>query len=183
MKWTDVLKIKARSLSKCAPAVITVLLAIAVCQTSPAALAQAATPQGVSAENCHGPEGSWIYTVTIPGYSFLGLETYSAGGGYSEADQLSFSPVGVASAGHGVWKCTGERTFLLTYLNLTFDAFSSGNPTGTLVVRQATTIDKTGKSYTGSGDYTYLDLKGNPIPSISGTFTITAQRIFVDAPK
>jgi hypothetical protein len=158
MKWTDVLKIKARSLSKCAPAVITVLLAIAVCQTSPAALAQAATPQGVSAENCHGPEGSWIYTV-------------------------SFSPVGVASAGHGVWKCTGERTFLLTYLNLTFDAFSSGNPTGTLVVRQATTIDKTGKSYTGSGDYTYLDLKGNPIPSISGTFTITAQRIFVDAPK
>jgi hypothetical protein len=188
MTWTNVLKIKWRSLSKCAPAVLTVLLAIAVCGTSAAAFAQAATPnaQGGSAEgapNCQGPEGSWLYTVTIPGYTFQGIETYSAGGGYSEADQLSFSPLSVASAGHGAWKSTGEKTFLLTYLNLTFDAFSSGNPTGTLKVRQTTKLDKTGNSYTGSGDYTYYDLKGNPIPSISGTFTITATRIVVQAPK
>lgn len=130
-----------------------------------------------------GPEGSWLYIVTIPGYTFQGIETYSAGGGYTEADQLSFNPLAVASAGHGAWKMTGERTFNLTYLNLTFDSFSSGNPTGTLKVRQTTTISKNGNSYTGSGDYTYYDLDGNPIPSISGTFTITASRIVVQAPR
>ena len=130
-----------------------------------------------------GPEGSWLYIVTIPGYTFQGIETYSAGGGYTEADQLSFNPVAVASAGHGAWKMTGVRTFDLTYLNLTFDSFSIGNPTGTLKVRQTTTIGKSGNSYTGSGDYTYYDLDGNPIPSISGTFTIRATRIVVQAPK
>ena len=129
------------------------------------------------------PEGSWLYTVTIPGYTFQGIETYSAGGGYTEADQLSFSPIAVASPGHGAWKMTGGNTFNLTYVNLTFDAFSSGNPTGTLKVRQTTRIDKSGNSYTGSGDYTYYDLDGNPIPSISGTFTITAKRIVVQAPQ
>jgi len=130
-----------------------------------------------------GPEGSWLYTVTIPGFAFQGIETYAAGGGYTEADQLSFNPVAVASAGHGAWKMTGEKTFGLTYINLTFDAFSSGNPTGTLKVRQTTTISKSGNSYTGSGDYTYYDLNDEPIPSISGTFTITAKRIVVQAPK
>jgi hypothetical protein len=69
------------------------------------------------------------------------------------------------------------------HLNLTFDAFSSGNPTGTLKVRQTTTMNKTGNSYTGSGDFTYYDLDGNPIPSISGTFPITAKRIVMQAPK
>lgn len=128
------------------------------------------------------PEGSWLYTVTIPGYTFQGIETYSAGGEYTEADQLSFSPFSVASAGHGVWQLIGESEFVLTYLNLTFDSFLTGKPTGTLKVRQTTTIDKTGNSYKGSGDYTYYDTNGNPIPSISGTFTITAQRIFVQAP-
>jgi len=78
---------------------------------------------------------------------------------------------------------TSGRTFNLTYVNLTFDAFSSGNPTGILKVRQTTTIATNGNSYTGSGDYTYYDLNGNPIPSISGTFTITATRIAVQAPK
>ena len=146
-------------------------------------LAVAQNTAQFSASLPQGPEGSWLYTVTIPGYTFQGIETYSAGGGYTEADQLSFSPIAVASVGHGAWKMTGGNTFDLTYLNLTFDAFSSGNPTGTLKVRQTTRIDKSGNSYSGSGDYTYYDLDGNPIPSISGTFTITAKRIVVQVPR
>ena len=145
--------------------------------------ADAAESKAELSPQTQGPEGSWIYTVTITGYTFKGIETYSAGGGYTEADQLSFIPFGVASAGHGAWKMTGEKTFDLTYINLTFDAFSSGNPTGTLKVRQTTTISKSGNSYTGSGDYTYYDLNDDPVPSISGTFTITAKRIVVQAPK
>ena len=166
-------------------AVLAVLAGLAVFGGPAAATAQNAAESKAQLTDRlpQGPEGSWLYTVTIPGYTFQGIETYSAGGGYTEADQLSFSPIAVASPGHGAWKMTGEKTFVLTYLNLTFDAFSSGNPTGTLKVRQNTRIDESGNSYTGSGDYTYYDLNGNPIPSISGTFTITAKRILVQAPQ
>jgi hypothetical protein len=37
-------------------------------------------------------------------FVFLWTETYSAGGGNVEADQLSFTPGYLATAGHGVWK-------------------------------------------------------------------------------
>jgi len=168
---------------KLSVAALTVLAALIPLGAPAAATAQTTTQLSGSLQQAQGPEGSWLYTVTIPGYTFQGIETYSPGGGYTEADQLSFNPLAVASAGHGAWKMTGGNTFNLTYLNLTFDGFSTGNPTGTLKVRQTTTISKSGNSYTGSGDYTYYDLDGNPIPSISGTFTITARRIVVQAPK
>ena len=169
---------KFLKLSIAALTVLAALLPLGV----PAATAQTAA-QSSGSEQAQGPQGSWLYTVTIPGYTFQGIETYSAGGGYMEADQLSFSPLAVASAGHGAWQMTGQRTFNLTYLNLTFDGFSTGNPTGTLKVRQTTTLNKSGNSYTGSGDYTYYDLDGKPIPTISGTFTITAIRVVVQAPQ
>lgn len=132
---------------------------------------------------CQSPEGSWLYTVTLPNPGgapivFQGVETYAAGGGYSEADQLSFTPGYFATAGHGAWRSTGPGTFLLTYLNLTYDA--SGNPTGSGKVRQTTTMNKNGTSYSGSGDFFYYDLNGNTVAS--GTFTITATRIMVQKP-
>jgi hypothetical protein len=46
-------------------------------------------------------------------------------------------------------------------------------------VRQATKLD--GNRYSGSGDFFYYDLHGNVIAS--GTFTITANKIRVEAPK
>jgi hypothetical protein len=179
IEWTNK---KTCQLLKASAAALTILVALMLLG-APKAAAQNADESKVQCKRLpQGPEGSWLYTVTIPGYTFQGIETYSAGGGYTEADQLSFNPIAVASAGHGAWKMTGERTFDLTYVNLTFDSFSTGNPTGTLKVRQTTKIDKSGNSYTGSGDYTYYDLHGNPIPSISGTFTITARRIVVQDP-
>jgi hypothetical protein len=184
---TEWITTKSCQFLKLSVSVLTVLMALISLGAPAAATAQNAVESkaglSISLTQTQGPEGSWLYTVTIPGYTFQGIETYSTGGGYTEADQLSFNPLGVASAGHGVWQMTGQKTFNLTYLNLTFDAYSSGNPTGTLKVRQTTKIDKSGNSYTGSGDYTYYDLDGNPIPSISGTFTITATRIVVQAPK
>jgi hypothetical protein len=184
---TEWINTKSCQFLKLSASVLTVLMALIPFGAPAAATAQNAAESKAQLSGflpqTQRPEGSWLYTVTIPGYTFQGIETYSTGGGYKEADQLSFSPLAVASAGHGAWQMTGERTFNLTYLNLTFDAFSSGNPTGTLKVRQTTRMDKSGNSYTGSGDYTYYDLDGNPIPSISGTFTITAKRIVVQAPK
>lgn len=152
------------------------LLFIALLGSATASFAQ-------KSDSTPGPKGSWLYTVTIPDFgSFQGVETYASGGIYTEADQLSFSPSAVASAGHGAWKSinTNGRKFQLTYVNLTFDGYGSGNPTGTSKVRQTAKVDKTGNAYSGSGDFTYYDLDGNVV--FGGTFTITATRIQVEAP-
>jgi hypothetical protein len=160
---------------------LALLLALAVLTgfSSPAAFAQD-TDQSTATR--HNPEGSWLYKVSIPDppdapIVFLGTETYAAGGGYVEADQLSFTPGYLATAGHGAWESTGDNTFLLTYMNLTYD--KSGNATGSSRVRQKTKLD--GDKYSGSGDYFYYDLDGKV--TASGTFTITAKRILVQAPK
>ncbi len=156
-----------------------VLTALVAFGSSAAALAQDSVQSKATSQT---PEGSWLYTVTIPNppnapIVFLGTETYAAGGGYVEADQLSFTPGYLATAGHGGWESTGNNTFLLTYMNLTYDA--NGNPTGSGEVRQTTTMS--GNTYSGSGDYAYFDVNGNMVTS--GTFTITAKRILVQAPK
>ena len=149
------------------------VLLLALLGGSPAAFAQ-------TSSTSTGPEGSWLYTVTIPGYTtFQGVETYAAGGTYSEADQPSFNPSSVASAGHGAWTSKG-RKFVLTYLNLTFDAYGTGMPTGTLKIRQRAKFDKVGNTYSGAGDYTYFDTSGNVV--LTGPFTSTATRIQVEAP-
>ena len=82
----------------------------------------------------------------------------------------------------GSAKSTGanKRKFLLTYVNLTFDGFGTGNATGTLKVRQTAKLDQTGNTYRGSGGYTYYDLDGNVV--LTGPSTITAARIQAEAP-
>lgn len=174
---------KRRQLVKCSAA-FTLLLALALLGGSATASAQddSKNQDAVQSNSAETPEGSWLYTVTIPNppgdpIVFVGTETYAAGGGYVEADQLSFTPGYLATAGHGAWRITGKNKFLLTYLNLTYDA--SGNPTGSGKVRQAMSLD--GNRYSGSGDFFYYDLNGNVIAS--GTFTITAKKIRVEAPK
>ena len=175
---TNLVKTTRRKLLKGAAA-LTVLVALAMLGSPATAFAQDAIQSNVASQT---PEGSWLYTVTIPDppnapIVFLGTETYAAGGGYVEADQLSFTPGYLATAGHGGWKSTGNNTFLLTYMHLTYDA--NGNPTGSGEVRQTTTMS--GNTYSGSGDYAYFDVNGNMVTS--GTFTITAKRVLVQAPK
>jgi len=132
------------------------------------------------------PIGSWLYTVTIPvdgnpahNIVFQGVETYMLGGGYIETDQLSFSPtLGLSTPSHGSWASTGGSDFLMTYLNFTFD--STGTAQGKAMVRQAATMGKDKKTYSGSGDFTYFDPTGKVV--LAGTFTVTATRIEVQAP-
>jgi hypothetical protein len=171
---TNLVKTTCRRLLNGAAA-LTVLIALAALGSPATAFGQDSIQSQTASQT---PEGSWLYTVTIPNppnapIVFLGTETYSAGGGYVEADQLSFTPGYLATAGHGGWKSTGNDTFLLTYMNLTYDA--NGNPTGSGKVRQTTTMSK--NSYSGSGDFFYYDLNGKVVAS--GTFTITAKRILV----
>src|SRR5436853_1408909 len=131
-----------------------------------------------------GPEGSWLFTVTATSSSglpspIMGIETYAAGGGYTETDQLSFMPSSLATPGHGSWKRTGERSFLLTYLTLNHD--TQGTFQGTSKIRQVARLNQTGTAYSGSGNFDVYDVHGNVI--LSGTFTIRATRIRVETPS
>jgi hypothetical protein len=162
-----------------AAAALAALVVLTVLGNPAAVSAQNLHPDTVASEN---PQGAWLYTVTIPNPGsaplvFQGIETYSAGGGYVESDQLSFTPGYLATPGHGAWTSTGRNTFLLTYINLTYD--DAGNGTGSSKVRQTTRIS--GNSYSGSGDYTYYDVNRQVVAS--GTFTIAAKRILVQAPQ
>ena len=151
------------------------------------ALAALESPTAAFAQNTNagqGPEGSWLYTVTVtsssgPPTTVLGLETYAAGGGYVETDQFSFMHSSLATPGHGSWKSTGDRTFLLTYLTLGYD--TQGTPQGTSKIRQVATLNQAGDSYSGSGNFDVYDVNGNVI--LSGTFTIKATRIRVETPS
>jgi len=132
------------------------------------------------------PVGSWLYTVTIPvdeipenNIVFQGVETYIPGGGYTETDQLSFSPsIGLSTPSHGTWASKSATVFLLTYFNFTYD--KDGKAKGKARIRQTATLSADGKSYTGSGDFTYTDPTGELV--LAGAFTITATRIEVEAP-
>ena len=166
-----------------------VLVALASVSSAASAGAVATIAQDVSSSllspaSATLPTGTWLYTVSIPSpdapdFVFQGTETYARDGGYSEADQLSFSPGYLATPGHGTWAFVSGRTFLLTYVNLTYDA--SGNATGTGKVRQRATLDRSGTTYRGSGDFYYYDMTGAAV--FNGTFTITAVRIDVEAPE
>jgi hypothetical protein len=97
---TNLVKTTRRRLLNSAAA-LTVLIALAALGSPATAFAQDSTQ---SKATSHTPEGSWLYTVTIPNppnapIVFPGTETYSAGGGYVEADQLSFMPGYLATAG------------------------------------------------------------------------------------
>jgi hypothetical protein len=176
----NLVKAKSRPLLK-AVAMLTALVAVVTLGSSRPAFSQ----DGHQAERAsQKPDGSWLYTVTIPNPDgapivFLGTETYAGDGGYSEHDQLSFTPGYLATGGHGVWRSTGNDEFVLTYMNLTYDA--TGTATGSGKVRQTTKISRDGKSYSGSGDFFYYDEAGNTVAS--GTFTITAKRILVERPE
>jgi hypothetical protein len=173
---TDLGKTKRRQLLKGAGALST--LGVLAALEGPTAVFAKTTDGG------QGPEGSWLFTVTATSASglpspVLGLETYAAGGGYTETDQLSFMPSTLATPGHGSWKRTGERTFLLTYLTLNHDA--QGTFQGTSKIRQVATLNEAGNAYKGSGNFDVYDVHENVI--LSGTFTIQATRIRVETPS
>jgi hypothetical protein len=153
-----------------------------------AALFALGFPATSAAQDVKSPAGSWLYTVTIPIDSnpkddivFQGLETYIPGGSYIETDQLAFSPGTLSTSSHGSW-ATGkpgrDRDFLLTYYNFSYD--SKGNATGKGRVRQIATLSEDGLTYSGSGDFEFMDNNGHVVEA--GTFTVTATRIPVEAP-
>ena len=95
---TEWINTKSCQFLKLSASVLTVLMALIPLGVPAAATAQNTAQLSGSPQQTQRPEGSWLYTVTIPGSAFQGIETYATGGGYTEADQLSFNPLAVASA-------------------------------------------------------------------------------------
>jgi hypothetical protein len=82
------------------------------------ALAALGSPTAAFAKNANedqGPEGSWLYTVTItnpgPPFTELGLETYAADGGYVGIDQLSLRLDPLQLLDMGLGKAQGNVRF------------------------------------------------------------------------
>ena len=73
-EWMNKKTCQFRQLSAAA---LTVLVALILLGAPVAAQAQNATESiaQLIGSLSQGPEGSWLYTVTIPGYTFQGIET------------------------------------------------------------------------------------------------------------
>lgn len=93
-------------------------------------------------------EGSWIYTVTIPGLpqpfpdTFKGLVTFIPGGSVVET---SWAPSlrSNSGAGHGTWVRTGDRQFAFTFAFLWFDQgtlFVTGKARASITVDEASNV-------------------------------------------
>jgi hypothetical protein len=113
-------------------------------------------------------EGSWsvTYTVTMPGESpFRGftLTTYHTDG------TLLLLPVSMSqSAAVGEWVRIGDRRFAFTHVRFTFDG--AQKLTGRLKTRGVLELNPTADEYTGQFKADTLDLTGNVVRSLEGSF-------------
>ena len=96
--------------------------------------------------------GSWLETVTFPPEirpPIKALSTFHEDGTITISDQGSVTTAGpmagVFTAGHGVWKHLGRRTFAYTSLELISDL--SGNLVGYLKVRGTLIVSESGNEW------------------------------------
>jgi hypothetical protein len=98
---------------------------------------------------------------------------------------------GRSRTGSGIARMTNadsqpSRRFPMFHLKIcrTFTLFTNydtkGTPQGTSKVRQVATLNETGNAYSGSGNFDVYDVHGKVL--VSGTFTIQATRIRIEAP-
>lgn len=114
--------------------------------------------------------GSWRITVALPpgepgcppGCSFFAMATATRDGTVMETAVLP----GVTT-GHGVWRRTGPRRFLVrsTYFRLGI----GGVPIGTAETLSDIELDATGNQASGTYQNTLLDLNGTFVGSFSAT--------------
>ncbi len=119
-------------------------------------------------------------------------------GWFADGNEITFSgarnPI-VGATCIGVWKQTGERTYVLNHIGLSWNPLAASNapagpgnpgggpgaPGGPGFIKQSVTLSKDGQSYTGTFSISQLmpDGKTPAAPPIKGT--IAAIRITVDS--
>jgi len=76
----------------------------------------------------------------------------------------------------GVWEQTGKNTYKLKHPSWTFD--TSGNVTGTAIIRETVTVNAAGNSYSGPVTVDVYDLSGNLLATYNEE--VQAKRITVN---
>lgn len=120
--------------------------------------------------------GAWRNTVTDSGQPpILSLATLAADGTLLVADP-PVTPAGpggpdkldFASAGHGTWTSTGDRTLTFTFLEL--HANEQGAFTGIVTVRGTGQLSADGNALTGAFTFDVTDPTGKVVFASDGTY-------------
>jgi hypothetical protein len=108
---------------------------------------------------------------------------------FADGNEITYSGMRDPTTGAvclGIWKQTGERTYELNHIGLSWNP--PGNmenapvgPGGPAFIKQFITLDRDGKTYTGTFTITQLgpDGKTNALPGVI-TGTIVATRVTID---
>jgi hypothetical protein len=113
-------------------------------------------------------EGTWRATETFPDASvFKVLFTFSAGrddksGTAIHSDELYFTGGPSCFPSQGVWKRTGDRTFIATDEGFCFDPYGSPifAPAGKILFKSAVTLNRQGTSFDGTMSVEAFDVNG-----------------------
>jgi hypothetical protein len=118
-------------------------------------------------EHSRAPLGSWIVQVTLDAISvppgtplnFMGLYTFSAGGGYVQSNT---GPGAGGPPVYGNWERTGHDHISATGLRFGFDA--AHHFTGINKVRESFTFNEQGDELTGNVQVDVFLPDGTPLP-------------------
>lgn len=121
-----------------------------------------------SADDGPGLEGSWRATEAFPDDGiFKVLFTFSAGkddknGTTIHTDELYLTGGPSCLPSQGVWKRTGERTFVATDEGFCFDPFGSPifAPAGKIQFKSAITLNRKGNAFEGTMHVEAFDVNG-----------------------
>ncbi len=113
------------------------------------------------------------------------LFTFGAGRDTNEgpvvhSDTFYFIPTPSCIGSQGVWRRTGERSFIGTHEAFCFDSTKNFDPGGNIKFRYAVTLNDTGTNLTGRARIELLDVAGKLL--FFSDFTLNGVRMQAEAP-
>jgi hypothetical protein len=96
------------------------------------------------------------------------------------SDNLFFVPAPSCLPAQGVWKRTGDRTFIATDEGFCFDSTQNFAPGGKIKFKTAIKLNKQGTEFTGHLHFEFFDVFGNLI--FSDDATLSGARMQAEAP-
>jgi len=118
--------------------------------------------------------GSWYVSSSSPDRPpFKGMITFAEGGGMIASAQgdILLNINSLATAGHGAWVRTGNRTFLFTFRQIFYKP--DGSYDGGIRVRHTATMKRNGLAWTGELTVEFFDVNDNIVSVGTGSGTAT----------
>jgi hypothetical protein len=130
-------------------------------------------------------EGTWRAKGTFDFGEDIALFTFGAGknannGITVHSDNLFFVPVPSCLPAHGVWKRTGDRTFIGTDEGFCFDSTQNFDPAGKIKFKYSVKLNKQGTEFTGNLHVEGYDVNNNLV--FSADATLQGKRMIAEAP-